>query len=242
MKTRHDLDEMLARYEEGEARRTPWPPEAEVPEDPLVRRAKVLVHLSGDKVRDSWPTHSRQWTSADRAERREWVRKLYGDQGLAVKRVAELLGDGVSAATVDSDVHELGIGRRTTGQAGLGKDNGRSLKQQERRVEVARLYGAGHSSSEIAKRLDCAQTTVATDIRQLGLAPAVGYSRVTNRQTQQVVDRALEQLAAMAQLVLNQENLPTLAVDEATAKDWDRQCKIVARALSRVRRTVKGEP
>lgn len=238
MRTQHNLDDMLARHDQANGQHEEPPePAAETEEDYLVRRARMLVRLSGDRVRNVWPVHASHWNEADRAERREWVRQLYGERQLAVKRVAELLGN-VSHNTVTDDVRFLGIGRKGK----LGLEGGKQLKVQARREEVKRLHAAGYGTTEIAEQLGAGGTTIASDIRQMGLAPLTAYNRVSDRQTIQVVGRAVEQLAAMAQLVLNQDGIAKLAVDEDTAKVWEQQCKIVARAVSRVRRTMKGEP
>lgn len=246
MRAQHDIDEMLARHEArfGEVgpHDVPTGSKPAEDEDPLVRRAKILVQLSGGVVRTSWPLHARGWTEADRAERREWVRRLYGEQKLAVKRVAELLGDGVSHSTVGDDVTHLGIARGRG--APLGTGTVRQLRQKERRQEVARLAGLGLNGPEIANKLGCGTTTINNDIAVLGLDTSTHtrIARVADRQTVGIVGRAIEQLSAMAQLLLNQDGLDDLSLDEATAKDWERQCKIVARAIRRVRRTTKGEP
>jgi len=234
-----NIDTMLARHEERHGERNGellGVTEPHEPEDPLVKRAKILVKLSGGQVRTSWPVHARYWNDADRAERREWVRQLYGEQGLAVKAVVELLGN-VSEGTVHDDVNFLGIQRGRV----MGKDSDRARKTQDRVDQVRQLYAVeGRSAPEIAERLGSAETTIHNDIRMNGLVR--GKPRLADKKIVAIVDRAVTQLASMAQLLLDQDGLSGLVVESSQAQEWEKQLKIVGRAVGRVRRTMKGEP
>lgn len=235
-----DIDTMLARHEERHGERNGellGVSEPHEPEDPLVKRAKILVKLSGATVRNSWPEHARYWGDADRAERREWVRKLYDEDGLAVSAVVERLGN-VSEGTVYDDIAYLGIQRK--GKR-LGKETVKARKADARLAEVRQLYEVeGRSIQEIAERLGAAESTIQNDVHRGDLTR--GKPRLADKKIVAIIDRAVTQLASMAQLVLDQDGLSGLVVEAGQAKEWEQQLKIVGRAVGRVRRTMKGEP
>jgi hypothetical protein len=236
MRTKDDLDQMVADHDTRTNGQHDELVGYQTEADPLVRRARILVEMGGDYPRNVWPTHSSRWTEADVAERREWVRELYGRRQLAIPVVAGRLG--LNMATISNDVRVMGIGR---GRGILGQEGVKERRRKERQVHVRRLFeGEGRSAQDIAELLGVNESTVHNDVRSLGLTR--GRPRVSNAKLTQVVDRAVTQLSTMAQLLLDQDGVDALVVEPDRVKEWERQLRVVGRAVARVRRTMKGEP
>jgi len=193
------------------------------------------VPLQEERVPD-WPKVARHWTPEWIAERRRWVRKLYGDQNLTADVVAERLG--IANSTVMTDALAMGIGHKAQGR--LGDGNVRQVRLQKRRARVKALYEQGLSAQEIAVELGAHDTTIHKDIRALGItrtphrAPPAGLAAL--------VGRAVDTMDQMAQLLLDHPDLHLLRVDVEQSKNLERQLKRIVRAAGRVRKPLKEEP
>lgn len=228
-----DIDEMLTAHDERP--------------DPLVSAGVIkggnsLNHASdeeryGTEPRTDWPASHWNYTPADHAERDYWVRKLYADEGLATTMVARRMQ--VDRNVVRSIIARLGI-QRPPGT--MGKTP-RQEAQANRRAKVREVFEAREGRigpGEIARILGVGDTSVSRDMIEMGLVPVRDEAR--RQPLDQTVDRAVQQMADLGDLLLNHRYLSLLEVDLATADELRKRLSKIVRSVNHVRRYLpKGE-
>lgn len=233
------IDQMLANHDEAHGNRL---------EQLLRQHVQAFANEHGVQVRQGdtliepeerpahrtdWPRTARHWTEADRAERQALVKELYGNQGLAIDKVAELIN--IPGSTVGNDVRALRIQRRAP-----GKGNARLERKLARQEEVRRLYqGKGYSIAETARELGAPESTISYDVLEMGIAR--GRPQVPDGKLIELIGRVVRQQDDLAQLLLNDPKVYALRVSEEQAKDWEKSLKRVVKGVSLVRKTMKGD-
>ena len=217
-------------------------PDAAVVDWPARSRAQWKAKMQaedearyGTVPRNTWPKAGRLYTQADKDERDYWIRKLYGEQGLAVLAVSDLIG--ISGSAISNRVRAMGIGR--SGKMGVGHTKQRVANQRRRLVR--QLHENGASVREIAAELGWHETTIASDIHQMGLPlrPPPRPSGLTADESRELIDNAVRQLAGVARLVQGAK-LSDPKADIDTLREWDRSLSAVVVAVRKIRKAMKG--
>lgn len=213
METAHDLDEMLARYEQEH-------------DDPF---AAVMGSMRWRErpEREGTPVTP---TPVETARRRLLVAELTG-RGLSQQEIAAKIG--AARNTIKEDQHALGI---DTQKAVRGPRNRRRVEERER---IAKMFvedgltpvqiaeETGLSASAVRERLKTA------GVWQKGRVPPVAHIPLS------VVGNALVEMSKLGTLV-GETDLSTVDLTAEEARVWEQACRVTARAVSKARRYVKG--
>lgn len=204
-----------------------------------VSTASVYNYLrrTGTKRKETGP---RRTGTSHRDEklkaRRGMVRHLYETERLIIREIAEKLG--IHEATVHKDLRAMKVpSRGRGGMAGKGLKAERALARRE---DVKRLFAEGRQTVEIAEVLQVSRSTVQNDIKALREAGdlAVAPAGRADKNVGIMLDRAVEQMSTMAELLLGQ-NLSELDLPAEKAEALEQSLSTIGRSVSYARRSIR---
>lgn len=217
-------------------------PEATVVDWPARERAQWKARMDaedearyGTTPRSEWPPNARWWPNHVRREADYWIQKLYGEQGLTGRYVADLTN--LTEGMIKNRVRALGLHRGR--KMGVGHMKARQAEQRRRLVR--QLHENGASVREIAVELGWNDTTIGLDLKALGLPtkPPPRKSGLTAEESWEMIDNSVRQLTGVARLAMG-ARLSNPEAREDTLREWDKNLTEVVVAVRKLRKTMKG--
>jgi DNA-binding CsgD family transcriptional regulator len=168
--------------------------------------------------------------------RRQMVRHLYENERLVIREIAENLG--IHEATVHKDLRALKVPSR--GRGGMAGKGIKADRARARREDVKQLWAEGRKTSEIAEVLKVSRSTIQNDmgaLREAGELADAPTGRA-GKNVAVMLDRAIEQMSNMAELLLGQ-NLSGLDLPPEKVEALEQGLSTIGRSVAYARRSIR---